>query len=226
MATRVQPSRRASTRWTPDFDGGTPRSVAYESAMSAQIDAAPPAVAAQMRVTLGAVLLERGRIDDALRQFAAASALEPQARGRASVQCVVARAGGRDREASVAFRTAWTLDPADPAKAYLFLHHASPGDDGRDVARARDSLIAFQKQREAEANPVPATPFFTLALIEDDGMQAPMFPPACVCRGFLSSGARRIRSRDRRVSSGGRRRSAVRQRRRGRPISCRTASKR
>ena len=83
----------------------------YESAMSAQIDAAAPAVAAQMRVTLGAVLLERGRIDDALRQFAAASRLEPQRPDVHLFSALSYQLGRRDREAAAAFRTAWTLDP-------------------------------------------------------------------------------------------------------------------
>ena len=49
-----------------------------ESGLASEIGAAPPPVAARMRTALGAAYLERGRLDDALKQFDAAATLDPQ----------------------------------------------------------------------------------------------------------------------------------------------------
>ena len=54
-----------------------------ETGLASEIGGAPPPVAARMRATLGAVYLERGRLDAALEQFDAAV----RARSSMSVTC-------------------------------------------------------------------------------------------------------------------------------------------
>src|SRR5262245_17220600 len=64
----------AMTRGLAEWDA---RIVGVESGFRADVTTAPPPAAARMRATLGTVYLERGRIDDALTQFAAAAELDP-----------------------------------------------------------------------------------------------------------------------------------------------------
>src|ERR1700680_2821739 len=49
----------------------------YEAAMASEIGGAEPRLAARMRPALGGVYLDRGRVEDALREFVAASKLDP-----------------------------------------------------------------------------------------------------------------------------------------------------
>lgn len=156
----------------------------YEDAMSAQLESAPPSVASGMRVTLGAVLLERGRIEDALRQFAAAGTLDPKRPDAHLFRGLAYELGGSNRDASIAFRTAWTLDRGDPAHAYRFLQHVPRDVETGEVALAVETLVAFQRRREAEQSPRRAEPFLSLTLLEDDGVQAPLFSNALYSDGF------------------------------------------
>src|SRR5438093_6040028 len=51
---------------------------AFESRLTSELPGAQPRVALQMRVTLGEMYVERGRLADALRELDAASRLDPQ----------------------------------------------------------------------------------------------------------------------------------------------------
>jgi tetratricopeptide (TPR) repeat protein len=158
--------------------------LAYENAMAVQIAASRPSVAAGMRVTLGAVLLERGRIEDALQELGKAGALDPMRPDVHLFRGLAYQLAGRQQDASTAFRASWTLDRVDPALAYRFLQHLPEDNEPGEVTLAVESLIGFQRRREAEPNPGRAAPFLSVSLVEDDGMQAALFSHALYAEGF------------------------------------------
>jgi tetratricopeptide (TPR) repeat protein len=168
----------ALRRWDAGLRG-------YESGIREQLRGAQPSVAAALHMPLGAVLLERGRFDDALREFEEAARLEPQ---RAEVQMFrgfAYQAAGRPSDATRAFRAAWQIDPTDPIAAYL-VARAGPG-DGRstDLQQAIRALSAFQRERLVQAAQRRA-PFTTVSLLEESAGNDPEFPPALYADGFAS----------------------------------------
>jgi uncharacterized protein (TIGR02996 family) len=158
---------------------------AYESAMREQLQGAQPAVAAALRMPLGAVLLERGRFDDALREFEEAARLEPQ---RADVQMFrgfAYQAAGRPSEATRAYRAAWQIEPTDPLAAYL-VARAGVG-DGRstDLQQAIRVISVFQREHLGQ-DAQRRAPFTTVSLLEESAGNDPEFPPALYVDGFAS----------------------------------------
>jgi uncharacterized protein (TIGR02996 family) len=158
---------------------------AYEGAMREQLQGTQPAVASALRMPLGAVLLERGRFDDALREFEEAARLEPQ---RVDVQMFrgfAYQAAGRPSEATRAFRAAWQIDPTDPIAAYL-VARAGVG-DGRstDLQQAIRVISAFQREHLVQ-DAQRRAPFTTVSLLEESAGNDPEFPPALYVDGFAS----------------------------------------
>ena len=91
----------------------------YETAIASKIDDAPPAVAADMRTVLGALFLERGRLEDAIRELEAAAVLDTRRADIRAFQALAYATANRPLEAAKAFEAASQLDPADPLKPYL-----------------------------------------------------------------------------------------------------------
>ena len=145
-----------------------------------RLPAASAAEAIQLHLSLATLYLERRRFDDALKELEAATRLEPRQAGLQLLRAHVLHAAGRSGEAAEGFRRAWTLDPVDPAKAYLLLANAS-GASPPDTARARAALSALQRGL-MQGTPGAPTPFTHLAVIQDSG--APVFPPARYAAGF------------------------------------------
>ena len=140
-------------------------------------DTLPAPALVEKRLTLARMYAERGRFAAALRQLDAASRLAPQRADIQSLRALVLEASGRSADASEAFRTAWTLDPSDPVKAYYVFRHTSREDDAQRRA-AVDALAASHRRILKEAASKNASPFVRLALLEEATDQAPLVPLA------------------------------------------------
>src|SRR4051812_5805732 len=150
-----------------------------------------PARAFQLHADLGVAYHERGRFDDAIREFDAAleagltnpapqtaapsrepgltkpapQASPPQGSAQASdvqlLRALAFEADGRTREADQAFGAAWSSDPANPVKAYYLLRR-STNRGGDGSDRARDALSqAYDRLRSAATR--PGSPPFVVA---------------------------------------------------------------
>ena len=146
-----------------------------EAGLASEIGGAPPPVAARMRATLGAVYLERGRLDAALEQFDAALRLDPQV---GDVQ-----------------QLPWTRVRAhEPASVRQWLLFALPRSRSPEVSQRptcfcarhrptrmpRRRLPSMRTLSEAvEAGTTASRPqFMVLDLIDDASVPAPVFVPA------------------------------------------------
>lgn len=152
-----------------------------EGGLAAEVGAAPPAVAARMRTALGAVYIERGRLEAALGQLDAAAALDPSASDIDVFRAVVLDRLGGTADAAEAYHQAWKRDPASPSKAYRFLRSLPEGAASPDAGPATATL-----RRALAAAPDPAAPFViaSFTLFDDAAAPTPVIPAAIYAEPF------------------------------------------
>ena len=157
-----------------------------ELELRARLGAASAADAALAHEALGSMYVERGRFDDAITQFDAASRLAPQRSALHLSRAFALDASGSPDRAVAAFRQAWTLDPDNPVTAYLAF--ARSAIDGADLARARDTLLrAVQSAiRGVRSRPPLPFPHPALSINESSGalVSLTLFPLARYADGF------------------------------------------
>ena len=149
-----------------------------ETRVRAELIAAPPTRALDLRVELAREYLDRGRLDDAVRELDAVRTLAPRRADLAVTAALALEAAGRQDEAAAAMRTAWSLDPENPGTAYYALQR--PGAlVGDDRSRAHAALLA------APARPAaPGTLFASVGLITDGFSRTPVAGDAAMAEGF------------------------------------------
>jgi tetratricopeptide (TPR) repeat protein len=162
---------------------------ALEDAAAREISAAPAPRAYRLHVELGVAYRARGRLADALREFDAAVAIQPSASDVQVLRALTLEAAGRSEEAGKAFRTAWSLDPRNPVKAYYV---AQRPEAGREAARdsARAVLTETYGRLGVDAARPAAAPFAILGAIPDNLSPAPVVADGPAFDGFamLSAG--------------------------------------
>ena len=129
-----------------------------ETGFAGAITTAAPRQAAQMRATLGATYLERGRVADALPHLDAASLLEtapPQIlRGLGQLRA------NQPAAAAEAFGRALAIDPGDVTAAMLFIDAARGAGPSktRELAMAAllDGGVAYRRRRRRPTGAVAA----------------------------------------------------------------------
>ena len=148
-----------------------------ESSFRADVSTAAPPAAARMRATLGTIYLERGRIDDALAQFATALELEPSLTQAHVLRGLAYERSNRSVEAAAAYRAAWQAKPDEATTAYLVLR-AEPTSKA-----AIDALWAAVTSRAESAGASPEG-FPVADLLDDGSVAVPLFAPAAYGRAF------------------------------------------
>jgi tetratricopeptide (TPR) repeat protein len=158
----------------------------YEAAMASQISGAEPRLAARMHSALGGVYLDRSRVTDALREFAAAGQLDPD---RADVFTLLGLAynhplANDPSAATRAFRRASALDPHDPVRAYMLARQLMKVGE---LEEARKALRVFEENRKLQTadqrRTAVVSPFVRPGLQESPGIET-FFPPALYAGGF------------------------------------------
>jgi tetratricopeptide (TPR) repeat protein len=145
-----------------------------EAGLAAQIGGAPPPVAARMRAALGAVYLERGRWDAALKQFDAAVALDPQVDDVQYLRGLLHQRARRESDAAAAFRSALQRQPGNVTTAYLLLRASSPRADTRETSETIKMLSSAAENATASDRPQ----FMVLDFLDQVSVSAPVFVPA------------------------------------------------
>jgi superkiller protein 3 len=162
-----------------DWDAAIARA---EAGLARDVTAAPPPVAAGMRATLGLLYLIRGRAGDALAQFDLAAKIDGVPADVHALRGWALRATGRPADAAAAFLRAFLSDPADPAKAYLALHH---GRATGKPAPATGKAVAAVLAAESALLAGPGGPLFLMpALLDDGAADRPILPPSRYAKGF------------------------------------------
>jgi tetratricopeptide (TPR) repeat protein len=147
-----------------------------ESGLKVDIGGAPPPIAARMRTALGAAYLEHGRLDEALAQFEAAAALDPQFPGVHVLKGLAEDAANRPAQAAAAYRAAWQRQPANIAAGY----RALLADRGTDAVLVADvaSALSSAVERGAPPGAPGAAAFITASLMDEASVASPLFVPA------------------------------------------------
>jgi tetratricopeptide (TPR) repeat protein len=153
------------------------RVAGVESGFRADVSAAPPAGAAVMRGALGTVYLERGRIDDALAQFTAATELDRSLSQVHVLRGLTFERTNRAGEAAAAYRAAWQANPTDGASAYLVLRAAPSTPAAQEALRA-----AVVRRTDSAASSYGGIP--VVDLLDEGAVTAPMFAPSAYGAAF------------------------------------------
>jgi tetratricopeptide (TPR) repeat protein len=141
-----------------------------------------------LHAALGLIYLDRRRLDDALREFGAASELDPR---RADIQTFRGLAFGlvgKPVEVTQAFTEAAALDPEDPTTSYRLAQHLANTAQPEQAARARQQFREAQQNRLAQtaAGGAVASRFIRVDLLRQAANVAPIFPPALYADGFVA----------------------------------------
>ncbi len=178
IRTSLDAMDRALTQWDATIG-------AYEAAMERERAGADASLAARMHLALGGVYLDRGRVQDGLREFDAASTLAPE---RADVHTLAGLARSQLTnelpEATEALRTASALDPQDPVRAYVLARHLAKAGEPAEALTALARFRDNQRQRAAEGQTAAPFPFIRLGLVPETAGLEPFFPPVLYADGF------------------------------------------
>jgi tetratricopeptide (TPR) repeat protein len=138
----------------------------------------------QIHTTLASLYIERGRLNDAVREFDEDISIDPRRAAFHRLRGLVLQAASRHAEAADGFRTAWLLDPADPQNAYRLISYRSAQATPQEIERARETLANLERgliRREQAGIPAP---FTNLSGIKDDAGGGMAFVPAAYASGF------------------------------------------
>ena len=153
--------------------------------------------------------MERGRFDDALREFDEDIRIDPGARAFHRFEgSSCRRCHGRD-EAADAFRAAWLLDPADPQNAYrLIVAYRSAQTTPQEIERALETLTSVERELIQRERATCRAPFINVTRHHRrrgrrDGVRACRLRARLLAdpAGELDSGACRAARRGRRRSA-------------------------
>jgi tetratricopeptide (TPR) repeat protein len=145
----------------------------------------------QVHAILASLYLDRGRLDDALREFAAAISVDPARAAFHRYSGLIHQASARPAEAADAFHATWLLDPADPQNAYRLIAYRSDRTTAAEIERALATLAGIEGELIQLTRPRAESPFRTTRAIDDDAGGAMGFVLAPYARGFslLQQGA-------------------------------------
>ena len=128
--------------------------------------------------------MERGRYDDAVREFDEDLSIDPRRATFHRLKGLALQAMSRPAQAADAFRAAWLIEPADPQNAYRLIAHRSAQTTPEDIERARETLANLERGLIRRERPGEQAPFLNVHAIVDDAGGAMAFVPVAYADGF------------------------------------------
>jgi tetratricopeptide (TPR) repeat protein len=156
-----------------------------ESQLRPRLQGADTRAALEIHTILASLYLERGRLDDALREFDADIRIDPTRAAFHRYSGLIHHSIGREADAANAFRTAWLHDTDDPQNAYRLIVHRSSATTAREVEHALATLAQLEGELIRRERPRAQSPFRTTQAIDDDAGGAMGFVPPAYARGLL-----------------------------------------
>ena len=129
-----------------------------------------------MRTALGAAYLERGRLDDALKQFDTAADARPQFADVHVLRGLALESANRRADAATAYRTAWQRQPDNLTSAYRALRSGGTG-SGALVDEVTKAL-SNEVERGSTPGDKTAVGFADARLLDEASVGAPILLPA------------------------------------------------
>ena len=148
----------------------------------------------QIHTLLASLYLERGRLNEAVREFDEDIDIDPRRAAFHRLKGLVLQAmsrpagtalgAGAVAEAAEVFRTAWLLDPADPLNAYRLIAQRSAQITPEEIEQALGTLTDLERGLIRRERPGASAPFPNLGGIIDDAAGGMAFVPAAYASGF------------------------------------------
>ena len=148
----------------------------------------------QIHTLLASLYLERGRLNEAVREFDEDIKIDPRRAAFHRLKGLVLQAmsrpagtalgAGAVAEAAEVFRTAWLLDPADPLNAYRLIAQRSAQITPEEIEQALGTLTDLERGLIRRERPGASAPFPNLGGIIDDAAGGMAFVPAAYASGF------------------------------------------
>lgn len=176
LVARLQELTTALERWDDEIR-------AAEQQLRPKLNGADAQTALQIHTLLASLYMERGRFDEALREFDEDIRIDPRRAAFHRFKGLVHQLQGRPAAAD-AFRDAWLVDPADPQNAYRLLAVRSAQTTAEEKERARTTLAGVERDVLNGSRPRNTTLFTSVSGIVDDAGGAVAFVPAAYARGF------------------------------------------
>ena len=155
----------------------------WERQLRPRLNEGDPQVALQVRTFLASLYMERGRFEDALREFDEDIKIDPRRAAFPRFKGLIHQLAARPGAAADAFWAAWQLDAADPQNAYRLIAFRSAQTTDEERGRALDTLRTVERDLVSGTRPA-SMPFVNIAGIVDDAGGAMLFAPAAYARGF------------------------------------------
>jgi tetratricopeptide (TPR) repeat protein len=140
--------------------------------------------ALEVHAILASLYLDRGRLDEALREFDAAIRIDPTRPAFQRYKGLIYQATARPVEAADAFRAAWLLDPTDPQNAYRLVVDRSNSTTAAEIEQALATLASVEGELIRLERSRARSPFRTTQAIDDEAGGAMAFVPPPYARGF------------------------------------------
>jgi tetratricopeptide (TPR) repeat protein len=157
-----------------------------ESDMATGLTRADPGLAAAMHVAMGGAYLDRGRVDDALKEFAEASRLNPTRADLFGFQGVAySQAIHEPAKALESFRKALALEPHNPVRAYVLMRELSATGRTDEAEEAIGRFLDTWKEHATDPQQSPLdSPFIRLGIVPEREGVEPFFPLVTYAEGF------------------------------------------
>jgi tetratricopeptide (TPR) repeat protein len=155
-----------------------------ERGLRAQLAGADPQTSLQVHTVLASMYLDRGRFADAVRELEEDLRIDPRRAAFHRLKGLALQALNRPRDAADAFRNAWLLAPDDPQNAYRLVVKPSEATTASEIARAIETLGAFETPLVRGERTTGEPPFISVRPIEAEAGGAMAFAPAAYARAF------------------------------------------
>lgn len=155
-----------------------------ESQLRPRLKGSDAQTAMQVHTILASLYLERGRFNDALREFDADLKIDPTRAAFHRYKGLIYQTTARPTEAAAAYRTAWLRDPNDPQDAYRLIVNRSPTTTAAQITQALTTLGRIEGELIRRQRARAEAPFRTVQAINDDAGGAIAFVPPAYADGF------------------------------------------
>jgi tetratricopeptide (TPR) repeat protein len=177
LAAQLEKMTTALTAWDREIRDA-------EGQLQPRLNGADAQTALEVHTILASLYLERGRFEDALREFEADIKIDPTRAAFHRYKGLIYQATARPADAADAFRATWLVDPTDPQNTYRLIVYRSASTTPPQIEQALASLAQIEGELTRLERPRATSLFRTTQAIDDDAGGAMGFVPPAYARGF------------------------------------------
>ena len=177
LAAQLEKMTMALTAWDREIRDA-------EGQLQPRLNGADAQTALEVHTILASLYLERGRFEDALREFEADVKIDPARAAFHRYKGLIYQATERPAKAAEAFRAAWLVDPTDSQNTYRLIVYRSASTTPSEIEKALASLVQIEGELIRLERPRATSLFRTTQAIDDDAGGAMGFVPPAYARGF------------------------------------------